>query len=305
MNMDMQANSTCFLSEIYDVTLLVTPCIQNTNFVTDAQNVHFKLWHDTEHILTFTTEQDQIFIEHYIAWKLVVKERYRRLERRNKAFAGPWDLRFSWQWFWRMLHWNMMPCGLVEVCWCFEGMFCLHRLRGRKVSWGWKKSYCCMEKGAWGMVLSERVGVRRKWKTLRPFVCFPASIQCFSLLGFVFCLEDEGNMFFRNAAELLPDYVVPHLQYSSKPIAIWNSLIILMCRTHRYICARSMYCIWRERFVIFFAHVESIWELQDQYWCNRTKIFVSRKTPPTASTGRKLMNVMNKIAASKYFQQVS
>jgi hypothetical protein len=28
-------------------------------------------------------------------------------------------------------------------------------------------------------------------------------------------------------------------------------------------------------------------------------------TPPSASTGKKLMNVVNKIAASKYFQQVS
>jgi hypothetical protein len=28
-------------------------------------------------------------------------------------------------------------------------------------------------------------------------------------------------------------------------------------------------------------------------------------TAPSASTGKKLMNVVNKIAASKYFQQVS
>jgi hypothetical protein len=182
----------------------------------------------------------------HIVWKLVVKERYRGLELRKKAFADPWDLRFSQQWFWRMLHWNVMPCGLIEVCWCFEGIYCLH-LQDRRVSWGWIKLYCCREKWAWGMVLSEWAGVRGKWKNLRPFLRFPVSIQLFPCLAYlVFYREDEGDVFFENAGELLPDYMVPHPQYSSKPMFIWNSLIILMCRTRRYICATSVYCIWRE-----------------------------------------------------------
>jgi hypothetical protein len=186
-----------------------------------------------------------------------MKERYRELELRKKAFADPWDLGFSWQWSWRLLCWNVMACGLIEVCWCFEGIYCPH-LQDRRGGWGWKKLYCCREKWARGAVFSEWVGVRGKWTNLRPFLRFPVSIQLFLCLPcLVFYLEDEGDVFFENAGEHLPDYMVPHSQYSSKPMSIWNSLIVLTSRTQRYICATSMCCISRGPFVIFYTHVES------------------------------------------------